>query len=212
MYIDRLNKLKEKYQRRLGQRESLHQQKDIALDQLNSIKKQREDNDSARIIIHNASSKARELARQTIENLITDALQAVFGDNMECSIEFKEKTSGKPEAELFVISQTADGIVKANPINARGGGVVDIVALAARLAEIELLTNPQLQGTIFLDEPTRNLSSEEYRQSLSTFLAEYSKQFNRQIVIITQHQSTVYASDKAYYIEQQDGVSTIKSL
>lgn len=195
--------------RRQGQKEALDAELTKAQASLTSLQEHRSMLETCRAILQKASEQARELSRQAMEDIITEALQAVFGPSVSCEIEFREKSSGQAEAFVFVCTETSHGTVKASPEHGRGGGVVDIVSLAARLAEIELYSDPPLQGTLWLDEPTRNLASAEYREAVAAFLAEYARRFQRQIIIVTQHEETVMAADKAFTITQHDGISSV---
>ena len=179
---------------------------------IDEIKKKRALFDEARLLLSNASRKAREQSRQAAEQIITDALQTVYGDHMECRIHFKERASGKPEAELLIYTNHPEGALEVDPTNGHGGGVVDVVSLAARLAQIELNHDPKLVGTIFLDEPTKNIMSAEYRQAVALFLKKYCETFQRQVVIITQHEETVFAAEKAFTVLQTDGISHLQEL
>ena len=206
-----LKTLTENYQKKLGKKEELENQLKKNLKELQETTISLDTYDKTKTIIQKASIEARDKAKTTLEKLISKSLQMVFGDNIKCEIEFSEKPS-KVEAHVYIVSDTIDGQVKVDPLDARGGGVVDIVALTARLAEIELFNDPTLQGTIFLDEPSRNLNSDEYKQSLSAFLSEYSRNFNRQIIVITQDDAIIHSSDKAFEIQQIDGISSISPL
>lgn len=210
---NRLTIRKRIYERRMGQKEALEDQlKEI--DEVLSLKEERQKVlEEANQILQATSEQARDLARKSVEAIVTEALRAVFGDaeNIKAKITFQEVRQ-KPEAELLVVTDTPEGEVEAPPEDSNGGGVVDVVTLATRLAEIELYADPQLQGTIWLDEPTRNISSPEYRQAVAQFLADYSRRFGRQMVIVTQHHETVYASDKAFTVQMVDGVSQVEEL
>ena len=78
---------------------------------------------------------ARSESKIVIERLVTNALALVFQSDLELEIELPEN---KSEAELYVKS-TYGGTqqVRNQPGNARGGGVVDVIALALRVALLE---------------------------------------------------------------------------
>lgn len=217
MRLDELRKelsmRKQAYERRMGQKEVLEDQlKEI--DETLFLKEERQKVlEEANQILQATSEQARDLARKSVESIVTEALRAVFGEaeNIRAKITFQEVRQ-KPEAELLVVTDTPEGEVEAPPEDSNGGGVVDVVTLATRLAEIELYADPPLQGTIWLDEPTRNISSPEYRQAVAQFLADYSRRFGRQMVIVTQHHETVYASDKAFTVQMVDGVSKVEEI
>lgn len=199
-------------ERKIGQRDALQDRQKELQDQKKKLEQRRTVIDESRVLLRTASEKARELSRGSLEAIVTEALQEVFGPNIFCEIEFRETKAGKPEAELYITSDTPDGQVRVRPEDGRGGGVVDVVALAARLAEIELFSDPELQGSIWLDEPAKHLASSEYRQALAGFISKYAQQFQRQVIMITQHEETTHAADKAFYAAQIDGVTTIEEV
>jgi len=204
---------KQAYERRVGQKEALEEQL-REIDEMLARKDERQRIlEEANQILQATSEQARDLARKSVEAIVTEALRAVFGDteNIRAKIAFHEVRQ-KPEAELLVVTDTPDGEVEAPPEDANGGGVVDVVTLATRLAEIELYADPPLQGAIWLDEPTRNISSPEYRQAVAQFLADYTRRFGRQMIVVTQHQETVYAADKAFTVQMVDGVSKVEEI
>lgn len=158
------------------------------------------------------SEFAREQLKVRVEQTVTAALQAIFEDSrLEFRIELKTQ-AGKPAAEWQVVSQYVrdDGTkttVAANPEDARGGGICDVVSLALRLALLEL-ARPKPQGPVFLDEPGKMISA-EYVPNLAEFLKQYGARTNRQIVLVTHHEALDNAADVAYRVEQRDGISEV---
>ena len=193
------------------QREGEYQALCLAQDRLRSaiatLDEQITAHEQAASVVEQASQAARAAAVETMQTLVTQALQAVFGPDYTCAIELKDGgPSARPEAEFRVISTGPDGqAIAASPQDARGGGVVDVVALAVRLAYAEL--SRFRPATIFLDEPTKFLASPEYRTALADFLATYCRQFDRQVVVITQSDELVHSADRSWYVQQIDGVS-----
>lgn len=153
------------------------------------------------------SEYAREQLKVRVEHTVTAALQAIFEDSrLEFRIELKT-VGGKPAAEWQVVSSYGETTVAANPEDARGGGICDVVSLALRLALMEL-ARPKPQGPVFLDEPGKMISA-EYVPNLAEFLKQYGARTNRQIVLVTHHEALANAADVAYRVEQRDGISEV---
>ena len=122
--------------------------------------------------------KAQTSVVERFENVLTLALRTVF----DSTYAFKITTSSKwnqPVADFGVIS---DGLTEPiNPIDAKGGGVSDIVALGLRIA---LSTILEIDGPWGLDEPTKHLSGGR-APDVCRFLRLISQKTQRQIIIIT---------------------------
>ena len=163
--------------------------------------------EQVRILLQRTSEYAREQIKQQIEMLVTHCLQFVFGPNLEFAIELSE-LRGKTSAEFYVISTYGDERIKTKPQDARGGGVVDVISLALRIAVIQS-TDMYKEGPLILDEPAKHVSS-EYIGNVAQFLKQISDVFNRQVIMVTHNQHLSEIADLAYKIELKDGVSVVK--
>lgn len=162
--------------------------------------------EQVRILLQRASEYAREQIKQQIEMLVTHCLQFVFGPYLEFKIELSE-IRGKADAEFYVISIFDDVKVKTKPQDARGGGIVDVIALALRIAVIQS-TSSYGDGPLILDEPAKHVSS-EYIGNVAQFLKQISEVFHRQIIMITHNQYLSEIADIAYRVELKEGASVV---
>ena len=71
-------------------------------------------------------------------------MQYVFETDVEFVIEIDE-LRGKANAEFYVINTSDDMILKTKPELSRGGGVVDIISLALRIAFLQI-HKPRIEG------------------------------------------------------------------
>jgi DNA repair exonuclease SbcCD ATPase subunit len=200
-------RFRQAYERRRGQQEHLLKEKQ----QWESKKKQLQTEINhyikARFLLQQASAFAREQARQNIEAWVTGALQYVFQtDDTAFRVEISEKNN-RPDAEFYVVSDY-DGIrVETKPQDARGGGVVDIVSLALRIALMES-GKVGTDGPLLLDEPGKHVS-EEYGMMLAQFLKGVTQKTNRQVLLITHNQYLEESGDRAYQVILHQGVSKV---
>lgn len=162
--------------------------------------------EQVRLLLQHASEYAREQIKQQIEMLVTHCLQFVFGSNIEFSIELVE-SRGRAEAHFYVISNYDNHKIKTKPEDARGGGVVDVISLALRIAVIQS-TNLSKDSPLILDEPAKHVSN-EYIVNVAQFLKQISEVFNRQIIMVTHNHYLSEIADKAYVINLRDGVSEV---
>ncbi|MBP3951963.1 ATP-binding protein [Bacillus suaedae] len=165
--------------------------------------------EKARVLLQQSAEFAREQAKQQIETLVTNALQYVFGPLFSFQIELDEH-GNKPIAEFYVVSEYEGIKVKTRPQDSRGGGVVDIVTLALRVAIIETI-HPRKTGPLLLDEPGKHVSG-DYVYSLYEFLKSLSTMFNRQIIMITHNYHLAQSGDLAYEVSIRDGVSEVTKI
>lgn len=165
--------------------------------------------EKVRALLQQSAEYAREQAKQQIETLVTNALQYVFGPMFEFQIEIEEHGS-KPVAEFYVVSDYEGTTIKTKPQEARGGGVVDIVTLALRVAIIETL-QPKVTGPLLLDEPGKHVSG-DYVLSLYEFLNSLSTMFKRQIIMITHNHHLAESGDRSYRIELKNGTSQAEQI
>ncbi|MBC7106618.1 MAG: ATP-binding protein, partial [Firmicutes bacterium] len=110
--------------------------------------------------------------------------------------------------EFYVASDYGGREVVNRPQDARGGGVVDVISLALRVALLQTV-RPPLPGPLMLDEPGKHVS-EEYARSLALFLKSVSEMFGRQIVLVTHNQHLAEVGDRAFVVEMRDGESVVR--
>lgn len=162
--------------------------------------------EQVRFLLQRTSEYAREQIKQQIEMLVTHCLQFVFGPNLEFEIELNE-VRGKANAEFYVISTYDDVKIKTKPQDARGGGIVDVISLALRIAVIQS-TNTYKEGPLILDEPAKHVSN-EYIGNVAQFLKQISDIFHRQVIMVTHNQYLSEIADLAYKVELKNGVSEV---
>lgn len=195
------------YERRRGQQEHLLNEQEQWKKKLELIRKEMDNYIKARFLLQEASAFAREQARQNIEAWVSGALQFAFQtDDIAFRVEILEKNN-RPDAEFYVVSDY-DGIrVETKPQDARGGGVVDIVSLALRIALMES-GKQRTDGPLLLDEPGKHVS-EEYGMMLAQFLKGVTQKTKRQVILVTHNQYLAESGDKAYQVILQQGISQV---
>lgn len=212
-YHDHLRKIKSRHE---GARIHFYNQKgkrDQLLEQKSGLEKSLQkaiDNidilEKVKVLLQKVSEFAREQSRAQIEALVTNCLQYIFDSSLEFKIEIGE-VRGRPEAEFYVISKYGGTEIKTKPQDARGGGVIDIISLAIRIAMLEC-SNLDNKGPIILDEPAKHVS-DDYINQVAEFLKQVTRMFNRQVIMVTHNRHLSEMSDKWYRIEIQDGVSVV---
>lgn len=158
------------------------------------------------ILFQKTSEFAREQAKSQIESLVTKCLQFVFDSDIKFLIEIEE-LRGKANAEFYVVNEVDDILIKTKPELSRGGGVVDIVSLALRIAFLQI-HKPKIQGPLILDEPAKHVS-EEFVFNVADFLKQTSELFNRQIIMVTHNNHLAAIGTNAYKVELKGSISSV---
>ena len=162
-----LEQLKAIYYRQRGEERKILEKEASLQESIKGIREEGECLEQVRLLLLEAAKHAREQGRRQVELLVTQALQFVFGADMEFKVVVEEKRD-RPEAEFYVCSTyEGDYKVETTPQDARGGGVVDVISLALRLALLHAF-RPPVGGPAVLDEPGKHVS-EEYAPQLANF-------------------------------------------
>lgn len=191
---------------KLAQRDLLAEQMTDAERRRNRATEQLAQFDLVQILLQLTSDYARRQAKKRIEEIVTSALSVVFGNDMRFRVEIAIK-GNQPVAEYFL--DTADVTTQLKPPDYdNGGGIVDVVALALKLAVAEL---NGVKGAMFLDEIGKHVS-EEFAPNVAFFLKEYSEKFGRQIILITHNAHLAEIGDISLGVTQTKGVSKITNI
>lgn len=199
--------LRTRHSQAQGQRDLLVAQRREKEEELAAARQDIELWRDVQILLSKASEFARQQLVQRLQTTVTAALQAVFErDDIRFEIELKT-IGGSPAASWSISSLYGDMEIKTEPESARGGGYVDIVSLALRLALLEL-ARPKPEGPILLDEPAK-MVSQEYLPNLAEFLKQYAAKTGRQIIMVTHHEALADVADVGYKVTQENGVSEV---
>ena len=113
-----------------------------------------------------------------ISQIVTRCLNAVFEDPYEFRIRFDRKR-GKTEARMVMVR---DGEELDDPLNSVGGGVVDVVSLALRLAHL-LLSRPPRCRLVVLDEPFSAIRGEGNKRRTREMLLKLAEELDFQFIL-----------------------------
>ncbi len=201
-----LRQANSEWAKRDGQREKLLEQLKVVEEKLVALRKEQELLEKVAALMRESAEYAREQARDQMENLVTNALQYVFGPEFQFSIQFSEH-GGKPVAEFYVITEWEGKKIKTRPQEARGGGVVDIISLALRIGLMESF-RPRPEGPLILDEPGKHVSA-EYIHAMLEFLKQTGEMFGRQIILVTHNPHLTDAADQAWQVQYKSGETEV---
>jgi DNA repair exonuclease SbcCD ATPase subunit len=137
-----------------------------------------DDTKKAQVLVQAVVAELQNVVHLKVAALVTDCLRAVFDREYTFRIEFDSKR-GKTEARMVL---GRDGL-DVDPMTESGGGVVDVIAFALRLAAV-LFRRPAVRPVLFLDEPFRFVSV-DYLPRVADLLTRLANDLGVQILMVT---------------------------
>lgn len=204
-----LSYAQEELTRRKAQRDVLLSEKKRVEEEWHALDEKRELLEKVRILLQQTADHARQQAKVQLETIVTRALRYVFGSSFRFEIVLTEH-GGNPTAEFYVVTEWDGKEIKNKPQDARGGGVVDLLSLALRVALIESI-KPRVQGPVILDEPGKHVS-EDYIVPFVELIKSLSDTFQRQIIMVTHNTDLTESADLAFDVRLNKGVSVVRQL
>ena len=159
----------------------------------------------AQAFLQDVAQKTQSKLKLQIEDIVNLALETCFRNEYEFRIDFNV-SRGKTEAELIFLSRLTGN--KIDPMNASGGGVVDLTSFALRIACYTLQYN--INNVIVLDEPFRFISR-DLQDKAGQILKSLSQKLGLQIIMVTHIPELVNVADKIFEVKKIDGISKVKS-
>lgn len=169
------------------------------------LKKDLADHEQARTVIKHVGLKTQQLLQYHIGEITSLAMEAVFDDPYEMIAEFVERRN-KTECDLLF---ERDG-KRINPLDASGGGVVDIASFALRAASWSM-GRPRTQPVLILDEPFKQLSA-NLMPKASQMLEDVSKELGLQIIMVTHSDELTERADKIFEVRISKRKSIVKEV
>ena len=151
--------------------------------------------EKAKEVIREVGIRTQQQIQYHISDVTSLAMQAVFPDPYTLEVEFIQRRN-KTECDIYF----ARNGNRVDPLNASGGGVVDVASLALRVASWSLMS-PRTRGTIIQDEPMRFVSS-DLQERAGEMVAEISKKLGLQFIMITHEESLTIHADKVHTVRR----------
>jgi len=117
--------------------------------------------------------------KEGFEKLVSYSLRYIFQKEYDFTLNFNKRGNLQ---ELDYAVATPDMKEPYNPKDTSGGGVLDVVSIALRIA---LLEKTKLNGFLVLDESFRNIHNTIFIENAFKFIKEINKKLNKQIIFIT---------------------------
>lgn len=144
----------------------------------------------ARDVITAVAEDCQRQCQNQISYVVTRCLKAVFRDQpIRFRLIFEHKRNQTEVRAVFTDEHGRDY----DPLEACGGGMVDVAAFGLRLACL-MLRRPKPDRVLVLDEPFKWVSA-GYRKNVAQMLRDLATKFDMQIVLITHLPELVEAGD-----------------
>lgn len=191
-----------KISRMSGKQELLQKRKDTDSKTITQLKQDLIYLEAAQAFIQQVAKDTQEQLRFMISDIVNLALDTCFPGEYEFNVNFEIKR-GKTEASLSFIKNG----IEVDPMEASGGGVVDLASFALRIAAWSL---GRSNNTIILDEPFRFLSKDLHPRA-GEILKKLSEHLKLQIILITHNQEIITYAHKVFEVSQNSktGVSKV---
>lgn len=197
-------------------RDLLAGQRDAEAGARDASERERELCERAELFLRSEVKERRRKASNTISGLGTAALRRVYGDGYE--LRFTEagvadKAANKAanlKMEIEIVSLIDGEELKTGLMGERGGGVVEVVAFALRMAALGWR---HYEGPIILDEAYKSMSADEKITRVAEFLAHVTEQTGRQVVFAT-HKADVFGrvAHNVLRVSHEAGVASAERL
>lgn len=199
-----VEKIKALYQQSKGEYNQIQKQLKEVVSEKKQYSKRLTLIEKAQTFLQAIAQKTQERLKFQIEDIVNLALDSVFPDEYEFNIVFNV-SRGKTDAELvFKDKRTGQNV---DPMEASGGGVVDLTAFALRIASFALETG--IDNVIILDEPFKFISR-DLQSRAGDILKILSKKMNLQILMVTHIPEFIDVADKVFEIKKDsNGVSKV---
>lgn len=186
-----IQQLRQRLEQLKGQKMQLELSLSTAENELKDKTRSLHRHEEAKEIIRVVGLKTQEQLQYSIGDITTLALEAVFNDPYELKVSFVQRRN-KTECDLLFLRNG----MTVDPLEASGGGAVDVAAFALRIASWSMNT-PHTRSTIILDEPLRFLS-EDCQERASAMIKELSQRLGIQFIIVTHNEVLTSYADRVF--------------
>lgn len=198
-----LTNLQNKYNQLQGKKDYL--EKEIKVLEMKIVKGRRQVTllEKAIAFVQEIGLKTQQQLQFHISDIVSVALHSVFNEPYTFEAQFEQRRS-KTECHLLF----ERGGSRVSPIDAAGGGAVDVASFALRVVSYCLKPNRKV---LILDEPFRYLSR-DLQSNAGEVLKKLSNDLNLQIIMVTHEEQLMDFGDKIFKVSQKKGISKVEEV
>jgi len=188
-----------------GEVEAQIKRKNIIDDKLDELAIRSIAIEEAQVFIQTVARSTQEQLKFNLEPIVQILLDATFPGKYTFVIDF---TIERNRTAVRLLYRTKDGHDR-DPLKQNGGGIVDLTAMALRLA---LWSIGKTDNVIILDEPLKNLQPVELNRLGFEVIKNLSKKLGLQFIIVNNSigsENLLEVSDKVFEVSMKDGISKV---
>lgn len=179
-------------ERRKGQRDQVLHELERSEQDLKLLNRQALYCEEAQLIIQTVAELTQNQLVFHVTEIVTLALASVFQNPYEFGIEFVQRR-GRTECDLFFMRNGK----QVDPMDASGGGAVDVAAFALQIA-LWSLGRPRYRNTLILDEPLKFLKGEDLPEKGALMIKEISERLGIQVIMVSHIPDQIEGSDRVF--------------
>ena len=154
--------------------------------------------EQAQVFLQKVAQSTQEKLKYQIEDIVNLALESVFPNEYEFKIEFNV-SRGKTDAELIFLDKKTGKTI--DPMEASGGGVIDLTAFSLRISAWALENGTD--NLIILDEPFKFISR-DLQERAGEILKTLSEKMKLQIIMVTHIPEFIEVADKVFEVKKNE--------
>lgn len=204
-----LDAIKQDYAKLLGRREALQEQVISTKQSIDTLSNEIETLDGVATVFRELLDNEVASSVKAVEDLLSEALQAVFSDQ---ELRVRANISvlrGKVSVELLTVQDHGDGLViEGASSDGFGGAVTTVQSIILRIL---VCLKRGMRPLLLLDESLPAFDS-NYVHNMGNFLSLLCSRLGVDILLVTHNQHLVDASDRAYIINKKNGKATFSKV
>ena len=206
-----VQKLKDKYNIRLGTKNRIQQEVDNKKSQLLNLEGTLKNLRAGQAVVQEVAERTQQELEYSISQLITECLQSVFDENIEMKVQFTQRR-GNTEADLLLKGENG---TLYRPKDSDGAGVVDIMAFGLRMVLYTLKqseTNTHLRPLFIMDEPFKKVNDPTRTMHVKTaeMIKSIVDELGIQLILVTLLPEMEAVADNVQYVEKKGNQSYVK--
>lgn len=159
--------------------------------------------EEALVIIQAVAQKTQQQLEFHLSDIVSTSMEAIFPEPYGLVVEFNV-SRGRVETQMFFEREGN----KVLPLDASGGGAVDVAALALRFS-CYAIQNPRRRPLMILDEPLKWLKGADLPEKGAQMIREISKRMGIQIIMNSHDPDLIEAADRVIEVKLVKGKSIV---
>ena len=154
-------------------------------------------------VLIEATAATQNQVKEFVEELVSLALQSVFGIEYSFILKFHERR-GQVELEPIVMWRGEH----LSPRDETGGGVVDVASFALRLV-LWALSAERSASVFILDEPFKFVSK-DMTDAVASMLKSVADLLGIQVIMVSHDDGLIAAADRSWTVTKKGDVSVVE--